>query len=86
MIAFAEALGLVLPWRGPLVVFTDDQGDSVPAWAEERGAVVIRPREVPDPRESLALMGMGTHFVISNSSFGWWGAELASRIVVARRP
>ena len=86
---FDEALGRVLDWQGPIVVFTDDQSDWAPAWAEERGAVIVRPGDVSDPRESLALMGMGTHFVISNSSFGWWGAELgqaASKIVVAPRP
>jgi hypothetical protein len=73
----------------PLVVFTDDDTGWRPPWAIQSGARMITPAELPDPRENLLLMRYASCFIISNSSFGWWGAWLAedpSARVIAPRP
>ncbi len=60
-----------------IYLFSDD-----PAWCREElgeigGRVVEDDLAGVDPVVSLHLMAQCRHFVISNSSFGWWGAWLA---------
>jgi hypothetical protein len=68
------------------IVFSDD-----PAWCRdnlelEDATIVDRPLSVERAWEDMCLMSMCDHNVISNSTFGWWGAWLnpsPSKIVVA---
>jgi hypothetical protein len=39
--------------------------------------VMISERESLSPNETIELMRLGTDYVISNSTFGWWGAFLS---------
>ena len=80
----AEAVGEVA-----VFVFSDD-----PRWCAEHlafdHATTIVDRPLPPDRhwEDLALMARCRHHVISNSSYGWWGAWLApgeDKVVVAPR-
>lgn len=87
---FRRALDVLDPSHDyPVVIFTDDTTGWVPKWAEGRQNIVITPSQIPDARENLVLMSKARRFVISNSSFGWWGAWLASDtdpLVIAPRP
>ncbi len=86
---FERALDMIGDHSRPVVVFTDDDTDWTPPWMKNWNARILRPAEVRSPVENLLLMSRATRFVISNSSFGWWGAWLAgpsSERVVAPRP
>jgi len=72
----------------PAVIFSDDQNT-----AEEFAQALPNARvdlAIPDeaPMNVLARLSQASAFVISNSSFGWWGAWIAGpdRVVVAPRP
>lgn len=72
----------------PAIVYTDDLDFGGELVAGMEGATV----DVPGPDESalsvLLRMSHASAFVISNSSFGWWGAWLAEnpRVVIAPDP
>jgi hypothetical protein len=86
---YHQALHGCLKWDELVVVFTDDDTSWVPPWIDGQDALIIRPRDLPRPIESLVLMGLAEHWVIANSSFGWWGAMRGSRsggTVIAPRP
>lgn len=86
---YSVALDACLKWDDLVVVFTDDDTSWVPSWIRGRDVLIIRPRDLPRPIESLVLMGLAQHWVIANSSFGWWGAMRGSRsggTVIAPRP
>jgi Glycosyl transferase family 11 len=68
-------------------VFSDD-----PGWCREhlgfldRATIVDRPLPLERAWEDMCLMSLCNHHVISNSTFGWWGAWLnpsPSKVVVA---
>ncbi len=88
--AYVErALRLLDVSSAPLVVFTDDDTGWRPDWSAGKDVRLITPAELPDPRENLLLMRNASTFIISNSSFGWWGAWLSgdpAAPVVAPRP
>ena len=80
----ADAVGEV-----ELFVFSDD-----PAWCAEslsfpRTATIVDRRLAPDRDwEDMWLMSLCRHHVISNSTYGWWGAWLdpsPTKLVVAPR-
>lgn len=88
---FSQALRLINPERLPVVAFTDDQSGWRPNWLSDgqKPDLVLSPSDVPDARETLMLLASSERLVISNSSFGWWGAWLGSRRgapVIAPRP
>jgi len=70
-------------------VFSDDAH-----WSKKNlnlpfpSTVIDLPQSALQPAHSLALLSSGSRFVISNSSFGWWGAWLSgadgSNIVAPR--
>ena len=86
----------MMPRSLPVVIFTDDA-----AWCEanvvlpER-TVQIRGRRYPDNFDTsvqdlvdLLLMARARHFVLSTSTFGWWGAWLSpysdSKVIIPHR-
>lgn len=77
---FARAAHLVQERHGDLafLVVTDE-----PAWAREHlrlpGPTTVASLDHPaSPLEDLALLRACAHHVISNSTFGWWGARLST--------
>lgn len=78
---FADAADRLRALHGRLhfLVITDD-----PAWARDN---LTLPGEVrvtsagrsPTAIEDLALIAACRHQIVSNSTFGWWGARLANR-------
>jgi len=83
---FRRALALIDETH-PLVIFTDDD-DWQPAWCRTYHHRIICPRDLASPRENLVLMSLAQQFVISNSTFGWWGAFAGRKDarVIAPRP
>lgn len=77
---FAQAAHLVQERHGDLafLVVTDE-----PAWARAHlrlpGPMTVASLDHPaSPLEDLALLRACAHHVISNSTFGWWGARLST--------
>lgn len=77
---FAQAAHLVQERHGDLafLVVTDE-----PGWARDHlrlpGPMTIASLDHPaSPLEDLALLRACAHHVISNSTFGWWGARLST--------
>lgn len=62
--------------RGRLVVFSDDAAQAAAKLGRDDAEYLTPPPESP-PIESIALMALGSAHIISNSTFGWWGATLA---------
>ena len=86
---FAEALKRFHDSGSRLAVFTDDDTEWTPSWAEPYVPIIIRPRHLTDAREVLALMSKGDTMILSNSSFAWWSGwagERPGQTVVAPRP
>jgi len=84
---FRRALALI-DESLPLVIFTDDDEGWLPAWCSAYHHRVVRPSDLQSPRENLVLMSRAEQFIISNSTFGWWGAFSGRRgaRVIAPRP
>jgi hypothetical protein len=77
---FESAAQIVRQRHGDVrfLVVTDD-----PAWARDRlrlpGPTTVASLGHPSsPLDDLALLSRCAHHVISNSTFGWWGARIAS--------
>jgi Glycosyl transferase family 11 len=87
---YRRAVHMIIGENGPVrpFVFSDD-----PGWCREHldledAMIVDRPLPVERAWEDMCLMSMCDHHVISNSTFGWWGAWLnpsRSKVVVAPR-
>ena len=80
---YLNALGELLNEVGslPIVVFSDEiekARNILPSiFGPEKSRVsFLCPPENSRPIESLNLLAMGEHKIISNSSFGWWAAWL----------
>ena len=76
-----------LPKQIEILVFTDSP-DEVNAELSEFGRRfrVINPPTESDPVESLILMSQASHIAISNSTYSWWAATLASEDTVIFAP
>jgi len=76
-----------LPEQIEILVFTDSP-DEVNAELNEfeRRFRVINPPTESDPVESLILMAQASHIAISNSTYSWWAATLASEETVIFAP
>lgn len=80
---FLDSLRLLTQTFGDLsiVVFSDDVNAARKLLLDQKGVYAKRLRFIcppinSRPIESLNLLSMGKHKIISNSSFGWWGAWL----------
>jgi hypothetical protein len=84
---FHEAAELLPPADRVYLVFSDDR-----AWCRRkmhRRLWAVEFCHAESHFHELAIMSRCDHFLISPSSFGWWGAWLASnpaKVVVAPRP
>lgn len=77
---FSSALKL-LPFADetiPIVVFSDevDRVKDLGLTPRGRKIIAISPPRESRPIESLNLMSLARHLIISNSTFGWWAAWL----------
>ena len=72
----------------PAVIFSDDQNTAEEFAKSLPNACVDLALPDETPMNVLARLSQASGFVISNSSFGWWGAWIAGpdRVVVAPRP
>jgi len=72
----------------PAVIFSDDQNTAEEFAKALPNACVDLALPDEAPMNVLARLSQASGFVISNSSFGWWGAWIAGpdRVVVAPRP
>jgi hypothetical protein len=85
---YRRAVHMIIGENGPVqpFVFSDD-----PGWCRnnldlDNATIVDRPLPVERVWEDMCLMSLCDHHVISNSTFGWWGAWLnpsPSKVVVA---
>lgn len=75
-----ERLGIDSP---QVVVFSDEpsRAAGLPFITSlgKKNVLFIESPESSTPVESLNLMALAQHMIISNSTFGWWGAWLAQR-------
>ncbi len=61
-----------------LWLFSDDPQEAVLMVPQEfKDKLVVIPVEGNMPPDTLALMACGNSFILSNSTFGWWAANLA---------
>jgi hypothetical protein len=77
---FESAAQIVRQRHGDVrfLVVTDD-----PAWARDRlrlpGPTEVASLDHPSsPLDDLVLLSRCAHHVVSNSTFGWWGAKLST--------
>lgn len=63
---------------GPILVFSDDPAHAAAMASRWPGASPVSTLGL-DPADELLVMSLCRHHVISNSSFGWWGAWLSRR-------
>jgi hypothetical protein len=66
--------------RGPLWLFSDEPEKALeflPLEERDRAKAIFPPHSERDPVTSLELMRYGEAYVLSNSTYGWWGASLA---------
>jgi predicted HAD superfamily hydrolase len=74
-----------------IVLFTNDKNEALERFAKikDKNLVVISEDYGLTPSENLELMRLGSGYVLSNSTFGWWGAFLSHNSnppVVCPRP
>ncbi len=76
-----------LPVQIEILVFTDSP-DEVSAELGElkRRFRIVKPPTESDPVESLLLMSQASYIAISNSTFSWWAATLATKNAVIFAP
>jgi hypothetical protein len=71
-------------------LFSDDPDEALSIIPKRyHSSVLVMEKSTNSPLEVLALMAQGNAFILSNSTFGWWGACLASddtKIVVVPNP
>jgi hypothetical protein len=76
-----------IPEEIDILVFTDSPDEITAELSEfERSFKVINPPPESDPVESLLLMAQASHIAISNSTYSWWAATLASEDTVIFAP
>jgi hypothetical protein len=77
----------LLPADLELLIFTDSPKEvSAELGKMEKSFKVINPPTNSDPVESLILMAQASHIAISNSTYSWWAATLASEETVIFAP
>ena len=76
-----------LPEQIDILVFTDSPDEIIAELSDfERSFKVLNPPAESDPVESLILMAHASHIAISNSTYSWWAATLASEETVIFAP
>lgn len=71
------------------IVFFSDSPETLSPDLRKFADLIVEPDLKRHPAFDLLAMSCARNFIISNSSFGWWGAflgETAGRIVIAPRP
>ncbi len=66
---------------GRIWLFSDEPDAALtmlgPQFSESKPRI-ISPTRVASSTDTLRAMALGTHFVLCNSTFGWWGATLST--------
>jgi hypothetical protein len=77
----------LLPAGIELLIFTDSPNKvSAELSKMEKKFRIVNPPINSDPVESLILMAQASHIAISNSTYSWWAATLASEETVIFAP
>jgi hypothetical protein len=78
-VSYFKSVADLVPKEIEILVFTDSpEGISVELEELGRQFRVITPPDESDPVESLLLMTLASHIVISNSTYSWWAAMFAA--------
>lgn len=72
-----EELSKIYFWE-ELWLFSDSPTEALELVPDKfRNSIKIMPSNDVSPIETLALMSCGSAYILSNSTFGWWAANLA---------
>jgi hypothetical protein len=84
---YFQKVSKLLPADLELLIFTDSPKEvSAELGKMEKSFKVMNPPTNSDPVESLILMAQASHIAISNSTYSWWAATLASEETVIFAP
>jgi hypothetical protein len=86
-IEYFQKVSRQLPADIELLIFTDSPKEvSIELDKMEKSFRVVHPPLDSDPLESLILLAQASYIAISNSTFSWWAATLASKETIVFAP